>query len=47
MTDRSTLEQELKEAAGQAFGEGLSADEIVGALETVQDRFERLQEVDE
>lgn len=42
----SELEEDLQQIAGAAFGKGASAEEVVDALESVQERFKRLREVE-
>ena len=40
------LEERLRQVAGQAYGEGADAEDVVAALDAVSARFRRLQEVE-
>lgn len=40
------LEDQLRQACGEAYGKGASAEDVVAALDEVSQRFQRLEEVD-
>jgi len=45
MSDAELVTQ-LRQVAGEAYGKGASAEDVVSALDDVRERFQQLEEID-
>ena len=44
---QNDLEDKLRQIAGEEYGKGTDAEEIVSSLESVKERFDHLAEIDQ